>query len=1013
MRKGLKKSAAFLLAVCMIFSLFAGVPMSVKADEEPLNGLVTIWAEWNEGFPGLPVDPEVYCKVLEIGPKKTGIVAFATMEGDSLTPYTGELSIKNEEGTAASSDGTIQKHMEDGVAVEGIYDVKFGVESGIYTICSDDDSVTVTIGEIQEGFFSSNEISVENYIDEQRLVYTESSNNEFYFAYKTNPCEGLTYSIETSDGEPVLYLNEEVFADGSATITKTESATAGFEVYKITLGKDFAYADYGNFYKELGIKLILTASEVGTEINSELKKIGLEWKQEGLVLAWPDDWNDDEPFVTGETEYGKYLELNPKITHVLYFGTMGDGDIPVPYTEGLTIKKVEGNEESIITTDEITIDPHVCEVWNEGSEEPVEEECEGFYDVYLTGNASGTYRVYGGTSFITVKIVEPECGFYSTSTINTENYINEQCLEYSETSNRTFYFAIKKDEGITRTIVRQDDGTLFDSDNNKDEVRFEQVNTSDENHDVYKITLGDKFEAAWNNQDFFNVKLNTAPADGEPYENEFTVELCLNPVGLVAIRPDWDDENNCAVYSHIPENDRSIWKSFGMDQTQILYFGVRDADGSITPIEDMSAVTISGNANIQKYEQNNAVPGFYEITLLDYGKEYTFTYNGSSFRIYNTTPSSSGGGTTTGGGTTSGGSTSDSNTTTETKPDGSTVETTTETKSDGTKVETITETKTDGTKVETSTETKTDGSKVETSTETKTDGSKTENIVETAADGSVKTTETVTKADGSATKTEKESETNTKGKEVAVTTTTKTDTTGAVTSVTEKSVIEKSSATTSTTVTVKKNGEGTITSASANVAKKVNSGNKATVSASIVSQIIEAAGTESVSVTMTVKDSEGKTKYKVKVEAENLQAGEELFIYKLNTKTGEYTMVNAKSYEVSESGNVSVSMTKKATYELVTAEDAAQIDKQIKSTIKPKKSSADVKPGKSTDFALSSKANEDNIKSITYTTSKKSVATVSKDGKITAKGKGTVTVTAKVTLKNGTTKTIKMTIKVK
>ena len=39
MRKGLKKSAAFLLAVCMIFSLFAGVPMSVKAEDVPLTGL--------------------------------------------------------------------------------------------------------------------------------------------------------------------------------------------------------------------------------------------------------------------------------------------------------------------------------------------------------------------------------------------------------------------------------------------------------------------------------------------------------------------------------------------------------------------------------------------------------------------------------------------------------------------------------------------------------------------------------------------------------------------------------------------------------------------------------------------------------------------------------------------------------------------------------------------------------------------------------------------------------------
>ena len=64
-------------------------------------------------------------------------------------------------------------------------------------------------------------------------------------------------------------------------------------------------------------------------------------------------------------------------------------------------------------------------------------------------------------------------------------------------------------------------------------------------------------------------------------------------------------------------------------------------------------------------------------------------------------------------------------------------------------------------------------------------------------------------------------------------------------------------------------------------------------------------------------------------------------------------------------------------------------------------------------FTLSDKVNEDNIKSITYSTTKKSVATVGKKGKVSAKKKGTVVVKAKVTLKNGMTKTIKMTIKVK
>ncbi|MCM1106505.1 MAG: Ig-like domain-containing protein [Blautia sp.] len=365
-------------------------------------------------------------------------------------------------------------------------------------------------------------------------------------------------------------------------------------------------------------------------------------------------------------------------------------------------------------------------------------------------------------------------------------------------------------------------------------------------------------------------------------------------------------------------------------------------------------------------------------------------------------------GGSTGGTTSGGGSTGGSSSTTVTTP-----ATSTETKPDGTKVETTTETKTDGTKVETTTETKTDGTKTETTTETKTDGTKTETTTETKADGTVsKTTETVTKADGSATKKEVEATANKAGAETTVTTTTKTNAAGAVTSVTEKTEIPKSSATTSTVVTVKKDGTGAVTSAKATVENTVT-GNKSTVSAAVVSQITEAAGTENVKITMTVKDSDGNTKYKVKVDTEDLESGNELYIYKLNTTTGEYTMVNAKTYTVNSNGSVSVSASKKATYELVNADEAAAINKEIKATIKPKKTSVTVKKGKKTNFTLSSKVNKDNIKSITYTTSNKSVATVNKNGKITSKKSGTVTIKAKVTLKNGTTKTIKIKVKVK
>ena len=163
---------------------------------------------------------------------------------------------------------------------------------------------------------------------------------------------------------------------------------------------------------------------------------------------------------------------------------------------------------------------------------------------------------------------------------------------------------------------------------------------------------------------------------------------------------------------------------------------------------------------------------------------------------------------------------------------------------------------------------------------------------------------------------------------------------------------------------------------------------------------------------MTVKDSEGNTKYKVQADTKEIIPGERLYIYKLNTATGKYTMVNAKEYKVTKAGSVTVNMMKKATYELVTAKESKAITKEILATVKPAKSSTSLSEDKKTTFKLSAKLDMDNVKSITYATSRKSIATVSKKGTITAVNAGTATVTAVVTLKNGTKKTVKMTIKV-
>ena len=208
-------------------------------------------------------------------------------------------------------------------------------------------------------------------------------------------------------------------------------------------------------------------------------------------------------------------------------------------------------------------------------------------------------------------------------------------------------------------------------------------------------------------------------------------------------------------------------------------------------------------------------------------------------------------------------------------------------------------------------------------------------------------------------------------------------------------------------VTITKDAQGNVTSANATV-----SGSKGTLTADVVKQLIEAAGTEDLTIIVQVKNTNGDVKYTVSVSAKNVKHNKSLKAFVVNRKTGEYELINSKTYKA-EDGNLNVSFGKKGDYVLLTTKEAARIEKEILKTIAPKKAKATVKKGKTTEFKLDSKLNQNNVKKVTYKTSKKSIATVNKNGKIKANRKGTVTITATVTLKNGKTKTVSMKIVVR
>lgn len=220
---------------------------------------------------------------------------------------------------------------------------------------------------------------------------------------------------------------------------------------------------------------------------------------------------------------------------------------------------------------------------------------------------------------------------------------------------------------------------------------------------------------------------------------------------------------------------------------------------------------------------------------------------------------------------------------------------------------------------------------------------------------------------------------------------------------------------TNATLTVEKNDKGEVTGARAQLDKTVKNASetkKTTISADVVAKLVQEAGTSDISITQTTKNASGKVMNSVSVNAKDLQAGKKLTLVKVDKKTGEKVLISSRTYKVSKDGTVTADTKDAGDYVLLNEKDAKALSSKILKSVALKDTKKTVANGKKAKVTFDKNLNMENVKNITYTSSKKSVVTVNKNGTIVAKKAGKAVVKVKVTLKNGKTKTVKMTIKV-
>ena len=188
---------------------------------------------------------------------------------------------------------------------------------------------------------------------------------------------------------------------------------------------------------------------------------------------------------------------------------------------------------------------------------------------------------------------------------------------------------------------------------------------------------------------------------------------------------------------------------------------------------------------------------------------------------------------------------------------------------------------------------------------------------------------------------------------------------------------------------------------------------KTTVTADLINQILEENDGKHTDVTIQVTDPAGNVSYTLTVNTADIQTGNKLYVCAKDQKTGAYVLVNDKSYTVTKAGNVNFSADSNKNYVLMDQKDMDQVTTKILKTVTLKNKTVQVKKGKQKKVSLAATLNMDNVKSISYQSNNKKIASVNKKGTIKSNKKGTASIRVTVTLNNGKTKVLKLKVKVK
>ena len=214
------------------------------------------------------------------------------------------------------------------------------------------------------------------------------------------------------------------------------------------------------------------------------------------------------------------------------------------------------------------------------------------------------------------------------------------------------------------------------------------------------------------------------------------------------------------------------------------------------------------------------------------------------------------------------------------------------------------------------------------------------------------------------------------------------------------------------TIIMKKDFNGKITEIRANfcqTGKKVNNKIQGIISNKMISQIINIVGTDQVLLSVKVKN--GNKFYIVSMNIKDWKAGTKYNVFAKDA--GSYRFVNKKIYLINQKENIKLVLDSGEKYCLKTEAETKAIEESILHNLKLTESFVILKKGECKKNKINGNFDLRNVSKITYSTSDKRIASVNKNGKVTAKKSGTILIKVKIFFKNGISKILKYKVKVK